>query len=165
MSRLSHRLTIDCEFIDVAEIITHQPSDWLLPFFRIAAQEGHQVGAGLRAALRVAVLPQPAHRHIEVEYGVPENILGGAIELPFRWRALGFPALFALFTGRFMIWPASAGGTVLAVEGECEFAPQVSDDVIGATAATRAAEAALRGLTGKLKAAIEEQVRPRSRRS
>jgi len=161
LPKISERTTIDCEFIDVAEILTYRPSDWMLPFFRIASQEGEVVGAALRAALKMGRQGPTPPREVTIEFDDPEQVLGGAIALPFRWRATGYPALFKVLNGRLVIWSPSQGSSKLAFEGVCDLPAGVTDDVLGATVATQAAEAAARSLLERLTVAIEEDARTR----
>ncbi|MCA1831358.1 MAG: hypothetical protein LC750_01180 [Actinobacteria bacterium] len=163
MPNISERISLECETIDVAEIVTHRPSDWMLPFFRIASEEGDQIGVGLRSAMRSTLVKASSPKNVHVEIGEPRQVVGGAIEVPFRWRATGYQSLFSMFDGRLVVWASARRKTQLAVEGVSDVPAEITDDVLGATAAMRATEAAARSLLSKLKVALEELLRTQRR--
>ena len=113
--------------------------------------------------MRSGVVRGGVHKDVRVEIGEPRQVLGGAIELPFQWRAMGFTSLFSMFDGRIVIWSPAPHKTSVAAEGVCDVPAEVTDDILGATAAMRATEAAARSLLSKLKIALEERLRTQYR--
>ncbi len=153
MATIAERVTMSCVTVDVVDVLTNDPAQWIEPFFKIAAFEGMRAGNELRLSMGMEQALLEDHL-VLIDFDEPEQILGGAIIVPFRWRAVGIPALFTTFSGKFVVWSTTAGETTLAVEGVTDGEPEGDEATSAVT--QRAASAALRSLVRNLRTAIEE---------
>lgn len=162
MARITERVTVECRAVDAIEILTNRPSDWIIPFFQIASLEGERVAGDVRLSLGLS-RPVPGDHIVVVDFDEPEQILGGAVVIPFRWRANGYASLFNEFEGRFVVWSSSPSTTGLTVEGVTDEATGGGSSSASADAVSaRAAMAAMQSLVRNLRTAIEESLRTRS---
>jgi hypothetical protein len=156
VATIAERVPMSCRAVDAVEILTNDPAQWIAPFFKIASFEGMRAGNELRLSLGMDRAASDDNL-VLIDFDEPEQVLGGAVVIPFRWRAVGIPALFTTFAGRFVIWSAGESETILAVEGVTD--GQRSADEAIATITNHAASAALRSLVRNLRTAIEEASR------
>lgn len=156
MVRIIERISIRCRATDVIETFAHDPSQWIAPFFKIAAFEGARVGEEKRLSMGMERAGNDDHL-VLIEFDQPEPLIGSGVVFPFRWRAAGLPSLFSAFTGRIVIWPRFEGETWLLIEGETT--GEALHNGASTSIMRQAASAAIRSLAGNLKSAFEESLR------
>jgi hypothetical protein len=159
MRKVSKGTVVHCEVETLHELLSHQPSDWLTPFIRIASHRGEEAGREVRA--RVAKRERPpfqANREAVLLLGEPRLVLDrNAITIPMRWISAGYRALFSVFEGEIILQAIDDHTSELLIEGEYGEAGASPDDP-DALAGDAAAEMGLRTLLDYLRTAIEAQL-------
>ena len=145
--------------VDVADLLAHQPSDWLDPFLRIAAHFGDGEGVSLARSLGRVVEPSDAARTVRIVVRgrrlAPDASEGS---VPFRWQTDGYGTVFPTLDGRFVLDRVSDSETSIAIEGRVT-PPDAFTDPAGRIVARRAAMATTSRLLSSLKIAVEELAR------
>ena len=140
---------------DLAEILGARPSDWLIPFARIAVHAGE--AAGDRRAEEIARGPRPT-RHVTIDLtDLPPRDDTDRIDFALLLETTGFRWVFSSFEGR-IIAVRDADGCVVTLEGSYREPPAASDPA-GEEAAGAAAFATAATLLNLVRTAVEEQAR------
>lgn len=144
---------------DVADLLTHQPSDWLDPFLRIAAHLGDAEGASLAKTLGRSVATSDSDRRVHIVVR-GRRVPPGTSEttLPFRWHTEGYGTVFPVLDGRFVLERVAPRETAVAVEGRVT-PPDTLTDPAGRIIVRRAAMATAARLLASLTTALEELAR------
>jgi hypothetical protein len=145
--------------VDVADLLAHQPSDWLEPFLRIAAHLGDADGTALATTLGRSISGTDASRRVRIVVRgrrVPPDT--NETTVPFRWHTDGYGTVFPVLDGRFVIERLSDRETSIAIEGRVT-PPDSLSDPAGRIIARRAAMATASRLLASLKTAVEELAR------
>ena len=147
-------IRIDRPFDELAELLSLQPADWLVPFLRIAAHAG-EASAG--RTLRVP--SPPGSRRISIELLTPE---GGdhmsELVVPIRWRTAGFDWVTPSYAGRLYLRRVSARSSEVVLDGSYVLPIGVTDGA-HAAAAEVAIQVTVSTLLRSFAVAVEEQAR------
>lgn len=155
VSELSRSLRVDRPLEDLAEILGTRPSDWLVPFARIAAHAGES--AGDRRAEEIARRPRGS-RHVQIDLtDLPPEDETDRVDFAFTWETSGFRWVFPSFDGR-IVAVRDRDGCIISIEGSYRDPISVSDPA-GAEAASAAASTSASTLLSVVRAAVEEQAR------
>src|SRR5260370_14073835 len=99
VSTVEEYVTIARPVDEVYRLVSHDETEWLQPFLRLAAHRGEKAGADLRARLQSrsnAVGEGPGT--IAVTLGRPSVLVeGAAIEIPMHLESSGYRCIFAAF--------------------------------------------------------------------
>ena len=155
MSELSRSLRVDRPLEDLAEILGTRPSDWLVPFARIAAHAGES--AGDRRAEEIARGPRPT-RHVVIDItDVPPGDETDRVDFAIVWETSGFRWVFPSFDGR-IVAVRDGGGCIITIDGSYSDPVSIADPA-GREAASVAASASAATLLSVVRTAVEEQAR------
>jgi hypothetical protein len=144
---------------EVADLLTHQPSDWLEPFLRIAAHMGDKEGAALASTLGREMGQTGGERNARIVVRgrrVPAGVTSSTIS--FRWYTDGYHTVFPMLEGRFVLERLPDAQTAVMIEGRLT-PPDTLTDPAGRIIARRAAMATSARLLTSLRAALEERSR------
>ncbi len=155
MSQLSRSLKVSRPLEDLAEILGARPSDWLVPFARIAAHAGES--AGDRRAEEIMRGPGRTRRVTIDLADQPAGDDSDRVDFGLLWETTGFRWVFPSFLGR-IIALRDEGGCVVRMEGSYR-EPAAASDPAGEEAVTAAASASAATLLNLVRAAVEEQAR------
>jgi hypothetical protein len=159
VSTVDERVTIARPVDEVYRLLTHEETEWLQPFLRLAAHKGEQAGAELRARLQskeVAIADGP--RTIDVTIGRPSVLVeGAAIEVPLHMETSGYTCMFTAWDGRMLLSRAEEHGTSLSLAGTYRLPPPVTGNLDDTLVAQHAAQTAIRDLLEKLCIAMESE--------
>ena len=155
LSHISRSLRVDRPLEDLAEILGARPSDWLLPFARIAVHAGES--AGDRRAEEIVRGPRRT-RHVQIDLtDVPPGDEPDRIDFAIVWETSGFRWVFPTFDGR-IVAVRDEGGCVVTLEGSYR-EPVAAEGPAGREAASAAATASASTLLNVVRSAVEEQAR------
>ena len=160
MSRVDERVRISRPVDEVFRLLSHEETEWLLPFLRLAAHKGEKAGEELRARLQSQPAASAADgpRAIRVELGRPSVLVeGAAIEIPVHLDASGYRSVFTTFDGRLLLSRSGDDGTSLSFAGEYQPPPPVTGKLDDTLVAQHAAQTAIRDLLDKLCIAMESE--------
>jgi hypothetical protein len=142
---------------EVYQLLTHEQTEWMQPFLRIAAHKGEEAGFDLRARLR----PHPTERAEEprstsVRLGSPSVLVDGrSIEVPFSWEARGYRCVFQAFEGHLVITPAPDDQAKLSIMGSYLAPRPVTGDLDDTLVDHHASQTAIKDLLLNLQIAME----------
>jgi hypothetical protein len=153
MADVQERLEIERPIEELTRLLGTRPSDWLLPFLRIAAQAGDE--AGRRATHFVPELSRELAAHVEISDAALADDAGlDEVSFPVRWRTAGYAWIARRFTGEIRVRRRGSGSAELSISGTCE--PPTGPAHGPATIANRALVVSL---LRTLRDAVEEQAR------
>lgn len=142
---------------ELVELFAAEPSDWLVPFLRIAAK------AGETEASRAAVgSPSGPRKEVRVDLiGTPpsDEVTPDEAAFPIRWRTSGYVGVFPDFEGRITVRRVSPEVSEVDIRGEYELPGALRRRAGPSPSAERAAGALLGSLLRNLRDAVEEQAR------
>lgn len=159
MSRVDERVKIARPVDEVYRLLSHEETEWLLPFLRLAAHKGEKAGEELRARLQFGpAAASDGPRTITVELGRPSVLVeGAAIEIPVHLDSSGYRCVFPSFDGRMLLSRSGDDGTSLSVAGEYQPPPPVTGNLDDSLVAQHAAQTTVRDLLDKLCIAMESE--------
>jgi hypothetical protein len=159
VSTVDERVTIARPVDEVYRLLTHEETEWLQPFLRLAAHKGERAGDELRARLESqAVAVAEASRTIEVTIGRPSVLVeGAAIEIPLHLESTGYRCMFTALDGRLLLSRADEERTNLSLSGTYQPARPVTGNLDDSLVAQHAAQTAIRDLLEKLCIAMESE--------
>ena len=159
MSRIDERVVIARPVDEVYRLLSHDETEWLQPFLRLAAHKGEKAGADLRARLQSrSNTVGEGPRTIAVTLGRPSVLVeGAAIEIPMHLVSSGYRCIFATFDGRMLLSRSDDERTKLSLEGTYQPPPQVTGNLDDSLVAQHAAQTAIRDLLDKLCIAMESE--------
>ena len=159
MSRVDERVRIARPVDEVYRLLSHEETEWLLPFLRLAAHKGEKAGAELRARLQSDIrTTTDSPRTISVTLGRPSVLVeGAAIEIPVHLDSSGYRSVFPAFDGRMLLSRSGEEGTSLSFAGEYKPPPPVTGNLDDTLVAQHAAQTAVRDLLDKLCIAMESE--------
>jgi len=159
LSTVEEHVTIARPVDEVYRLLSHDETEWLQPFLRLAAHKGEEAGADLRARLQSrsnAVGESP--RTIAVTLGRPSVLVeGAAIEIPVHLDSSGYRCIFAAFDGRMVLSRSDDGRTRLSLGGTYQPPPAVTGNLDDSLVAQHSAQTAIRDLLDKLCIAMESE--------
>jgi hypothetical protein len=157
LSALEERIVIDRPVDDVHRVLSHEESDWLEPFLRLAAHKGERAGMDLRARLKHGAATTPdMPRTVRVALGSPTvHVEGNAIEIPISIRTRGYRCVFPTLDGRLLIARAEGEKTSLSLRGVYGAPVPVTGGIDDSLVAQLAAQTTLRDLLQNLCLAME----------
>jgi len=155
LSELSRSLRVDRPLEDLAELLGSRPSDWLVPFARIAVHAGES--AGDRRAEEITRGPRRT-RHVQIDLtDLPQGDEPDRVDFGVAWETTGFRWVFPAFDGRIVAVRDDAG-CIITIEGSYRD-PASAADPAGKEAVSVAASASATTLLNVVRSAIEEQAR------
>jgi hypothetical protein len=159
VSTVDERVTIARPVDEVYRLLTHEETEWLQPFLRLAAHKGEKAGAELRARLQSKqVAIADGARTIDVTIGRPSVLVeGAAIEVPLHLETSGYRCMFTSWDGRMLLSRADEDGTSLSLAGSYRLPPPVTGNLDDTLVAQHAAQTAIRDLLEKLCIAMESE--------
>ena len=159
MPTLEERVTIARPMDEVYQLLSHDETEWLQPFIRIAAHKGEKAGEDLRARLQGFTGDQSEQpRIVTVEVGAPAVLVeGAAIEVPIHLELGGYRCVFGSFHGRLLLSEADSQGTMLSLGGTFEPPAGMSGGLDDTLVAQHASQTAVRGLIDNLRIAMESE--------
>jgi hypothetical protein len=159
VSTIDERVTIARPVDEVYRLLTHEETEWLQPFLRLAAHKGEEAGAELRARLQSQpVAVAEASRTIEVTIGRPSVLVeGAAIEIPVHLESRGYRCIFTAFDGRMLLSRADEERTSLSLTGTYQPPLPLTGNLDDTLVAQHAAQTAIRDLLDKLCIAMESE--------
>jgi uncharacterized membrane protein len=160
VSTVDERVTIARPVDEVYRLLTHEETEWLQPFLRLAAHKGEQAGTELRARLQSqqVVVVSEGPRTIEVTIGRPSVLIeGAAIEIPLHLESSGYRSMFTALHGRMLLSRADEEKTSLSLAGTYQPPPPVTGNLDDTLVAQHAAQTAIRDLLEKLCIAMESE--------
>lgn len=155
VSQISRSLRVDRPLEDLAEILGTRPSDWLVPFARIAVHAGES--AGDRRAEEISRGPRRT-RDVYIDLtDLPPGDEPDRVDFAIAWETTGFRWVFPSFDGR-IVAVRDEGGCVVTLEGSYR-EPAAAEGPAGREAASAAASASAATLLNVMRTAVEEQAR------
>lgn len=155
VSQISRSLKVERPLEDLAELLGTRPSDWLMPFARIAVYAGES--AGDRRAEEISRGPRPI-RHVQIDLtDLPPGDEPDRVDFAIVWETSGFRWVFPSFDGR-IVAVREEDGCVVTIEGSYSD-PAAASGPAGKEAASAAASASATTLLNVVRAAVEEQAR------
>jgi hypothetical protein len=160
LSTVEERIDIDRPVDEVYRLLSHEETEWLLPFLRLAAHKGENAGHGLRARLKPDVVAAAGEgpRTIAVTMGRPTVLVeGNAIEIPIKLETKGYRCVFPEFEGRLLVSKARGEKTSLSVLGAYREPEPVTGGIDDSLVSQHAAQTTIRDLLDKLSVAMESE--------
>jgi hypothetical protein len=159
VSTVEEGVTIARPVDEVYRLLSHEETEWLLPFLRLAAHKGEKAGAELRARLQSqAVQAAQGPRTIDVTLGRPSVLVeGAAIEIPVHLDSSGYKNIFTAFDGRILLSRSNDERTNLSLAGSYQPPQLVTGNLDDTLVAQHAAQTAIRDLLDKLCIAMESE--------
>jgi uncharacterized membrane protein len=159
LGTVDEHVTIARPVDEVFRLLTHEETEWLQPFLRLAAHKGEKAGAELRARLQSqqeAVAEGP--RTIDVTIGRPSVLVeGAAIEIPLHLGSSGYRSMFTALAGRMLLSRADEQKTSLTLAGTYQPPVPVTGNLDDTLVVQHAAQTAIRDLLDKLRIAMESE--------
>jgi hypothetical protein len=147
-------IRIDRPFDDLVELLSARPTDWVVPFLRIATHAG-EAAAG--RSLRLTSPPGSRQLTVDLLPPVPGHDPDELV-VPLRWRTAGFHWVPPSYAGRIVVRRVSGHACEMLVEGSYALPPTVVD-LSEAEAASLATEATMATFLRSFRIAVEEQAR------
>ena len=160
MSTVEERITIDRPVDDVYRLLSHEETDWLQTFLRLAAHKGEKAGADLRARLKpgLRVTHADGPRTIEVTLGRPTVLVeGNAIEIPIRLQTNGYRCVFPELEGRLLLSRSNGENSSLSLLGAYREPEPVTGGIDDSLVSQHAAQTTVRDLLANLCVAMESE--------
>jgi hypothetical protein len=159
LSSVEERVTIDRPVDEVYRLLSHDETEWLQPFLRLAAHRGEQAGAGLRARLKPGT---SAHadgpRTVNVTLGRPTVLVeGNAIEIPIRIETNGYRCVFPVLDARMLLSKSHEEKTSLSFLGAYSEPDPLTGGIDDSLVSQHAAQTTIRDLLEKLRVAMESE--------
>ena len=162
MSTVEERITIDRPVDEVYQLLSHDETEWLQPFLRLAAHRGEQAGADLRARLKPGLFARAeGPRTVDVTLGRPTVLVeGNAIEIGIHIETNGYRCVFTTLEARLLISKAQEDKTSLSLLGVYEEPQPLTGGIDDALVAQHAAQTTVRVLLENLRVAMESESSP-----
>lgn len=159
LSTVEERVTIDRPVDEVFRLLSHEETEWLLPFIRLAAHKGEQAGTDLRARLKPGpVVRAESHRTVTVTLGRPTVLVeGSAIEIGIRIETNGYRCVFSALEGRILLSRSGESKTSLSVLGAYRDPQPITGGIDDSLVAQHAAQTTVRDLLDTLCVAMESE--------
>ena len=162
MSSVEERVTIDRPVDEVYRLLSHDETEWLQPFLRLAAHRGEQAGADLRARLKPG-FPSRAEnpRTVDVTLGRPTVLVeGNAIEIGIHIETIGYRCVFASLDARVLLSKSEDDKTSLSLLGAYLEPEPLTGGIDDSLVAQHAAQTTVRTLLDNLRVAMETESSP-----
>lgn len=162
MSSVEERVTIARPVDEVYRLLSHDESEWLQPFLRLAAHRGEQAGADLRARLKPGTATHAdGPRTITVTLGRPTVLVeGNAIEIPIQIETNGYRCVFTQLEARLLLSKSHDDKTSLSLLGAYHEPEPLTGGIDDSLVAQHAAQTTVRHLLENLRVAMESESSP-----
>jgi len=162
VSTVEERITIDRPVDEVYQLLSHDETEWLQPFLRLAAHRGEQAGADLRARLKPGLSARAeGPRTVDVTLGRPTVLVeGNAIEIGIHIETNGYRCVFTTLEARMLISKAEEDKTSLSLLGAYREPEPVTGGIDDSLVAQHAAQTTVRVLLDNLRVAMESESSP-----
>ncbi|HLW16362.1 MAG TPA: hypothetical protein VKV69_03260 [Actinomycetota bacterium] len=162
MSTVEERVTIDRPVDQVYQLLSHDETEWLEPFLRLAAHRGEQSGADLRARLKPGLSARiDGPRTVDVTLGRPTVLVeGNAIEIGIHIETNGYRCVFTALEARLLISKSEGDKTSLSLLGAYREPEPLTGGIDDALVAQHAAQTTVRVLLDNLRVAMESESSP-----
>ena len=162
MSTVEERVTIDRPVDEVYRLLSHEETEWLQPFLRLAAHRGEQAGSELRARLKPGTSARAdGPRTVDVTLGRPTVLVeGNAIEIPVRIDTNGYRCVFSTLEARLLLSKSPDEKTSLSLLGAYHEPDPVTGGIDDSLVAQHAAQTTVRDLLDNLRVAMESESSP-----
>jgi hypothetical protein len=159
VSTVDEQVIIDRPVDEVYRLLSHEETDWLQPFLRLAAHKGERAGSDLRARLKPGLVAAPdGPRTIGVALGRPTVLVeDNAIEIPIRLATNGYRCVFPEFEGRALVSKSGDNKTSLSVLGAYREPTPITGGIDDSLVAQLAAQTTVRDLLENLCVAMETE--------
>jgi hypothetical protein len=162
LSTVEERVTIDRAVDEVYQLLSHEETEWLQPFLRLAAHRGEQAGADLRARLKPRFSSRvEGPRTVDVVLGRPTVLVdGNAIEIGVRIETNGYRCVFTSLDARMLLAKSGEDKTSLSLLGAYREPEPLTGGIDDSLVAQHAAQTTVRDLLDKLRVAMESESSP-----
>ena len=162
MSTVEERVTIDRAVDEVYRLLSHEETEWLQPFLRLAAHRGEQAGADLRARLKPGSSARvEGPRTVDVALGRPTVLVdGNAIEIGIRIETNGYRCVFTSLEARMLLAKSAEDKTSLSLLGAYREPEPLTGGIDDSLVAQHAAQTTVRDLLENLRVAMESESSP-----
>jgi hypothetical protein len=162
LSTVDERVTIDRPVDQVYQLLSHDETEWLQPFLRLAAHRGEQAGADLRARLKPGLSARAdGPRTIGVTLGRPTVLVeGNAIEIGIHIETQGYRCVFPKLEARLLISKSGENKTSLSLVGGYGEPEPFTGGIDDSLVAQHAAQTTVRDLLDNLRVAMESESSP-----
>ena len=159
MSSVEERVTIDRPVDEVYRLLSHEETEWLQPFLRLAAHRGEQAGSELRARLKPgSSVRADGPRTVDVTLGRPTVLVeGNAIEIPARIETDGYRNVFISLDARLLLSKSPDDKTSLSLLGAYQEPEPMTGGIDDSLVAQHAAQTTVRDLLDNLRVAMESE--------
>ena len=162
MSTVEERVTIDRPVDEVYRLLSHEETEWLQPFLRLAAHRGEQAGADLRARLKPGMVSRSdGPRTVIVTLGRPTVLVeGNAIEIGVHIDTNGYRCVFPALEARMLLSKSADDKTSLSLLGAYREPEPLTGGIDDSLVAQHAAQTTVRDLLDNLRVAMETESSP-----
>ena len=162
LSTVEERVTIDRPVDEVYRLLSHDETEWLQPFLRLAAHRGELAGADLRARLKPGMSARAeGPRTIAVTVGRPTVLVeGNAIEIGINIETNGYRCVFPSLEARLLISKAEDDKASLTLLGAYAEPDPLTGGIDDSLVAQHAAQTTVRVLLDNLRVAMESESSP-----
>ena len=162
MSTVEERVTIDRPVDEVYQLLSHEETEWLQPFLRLAAHRGEQAGADLRARLKPGTASRAeGPRTITATLGRPTVLVeGNAIEIGIHVDTNGYRCVFPSLEARMLLSKSDEDKTSLSLLGAYGEPEPMTGGIDDSLVAQHAAQTTVRDLLDNLRVAMESESSP-----
>jgi hypothetical protein len=162
LSTVEEQVTIDRPVDEVYRLLSHEESEWLQPFLRLAAHAGEQAGADLRGRLKPGFSARAeGARTITVTLGRPTVLVEGhAIEIGICIETNGYRCVFTALDARLLLSKSHDHKTSLSLLGAYGGPEPTTGGIDDSLVAQHAAQTTVRFLLDNLRVAMESESSP-----
>jgi hypothetical protein len=159
LSTIDERITIDRPVDEVYRLLSHEETEWLQPFIRLAAHRGEAAGNELRGRLKPGLsVPPQSPRTVAVDLGRATVLVeGNAIEIPIRIQTNGYRCVFGSLDGRVLLSKSGNEKTSLSILAQYHEPQPVTGGIDDSLVAQHAAQTTIHHLLGNLCVAMESE--------